>query len=69
MSIKDLRVNAGLLQTDVAKKLHIDQTAVSHWETGKTKPFRKYHKRLARMYGCTVEELRSCFAKKDDDEQ
>lgn len=44
-------------QSDLAKKLDVDQTAVSNWELGKTRPLRKYHKKLARLLGCTVEQL------------
>ena len=57
MNIRIYREAAGLRQADVAKKLDVDQTAVSNWELGKTKPLRKYHKKLAKMFGCTVEEL------------
>jgi len=51
------REAAGLRQSDLAKKLDVDQTAVSNWELGKTRPLRKYHKKLARLLGCTVEQL------------
>lgn len=57
MRIRFFRVRAGLRQADVAKKLDVDQTAVSNWELGKSKPLRKYHKKLAKLFGCTVEEL------------
>lgn len=57
MRIRFFRIRAGLRQADVAKKLDIDQTAVSNWELGKSKPLRKYHKKLAKLFGCTVEEL------------
>lgn len=57
MSLKELRERVHLRQVDVAKKLDVDQAAVSKWETGETKPSRKYHKKLAKLYGVTVEEL------------
>lgn len=57
MTLRELRTNAGLRQVDVAKKLDVDQAAVSKWENGETKPSRKYHKKLAKLYGCTVDEL------------
>lgn len=59
MTLRELRVNAGLRQVDVAKKLTVDQAAVSLWERGKTTPCRKYHKKLARLYGCSVEEIQA----------
>ena len=57
MTLKELRLSAKLRQEDVAKRLNVNQAAVSKWETGETKPSRKYHKKLAKLYGCTVDEL------------
>lgn len=57
MNIRNLRLQAGLTQAELAKKLDVDQTAVSRWESGETKPLRKMHKKLARVLSCTVEEL------------
>lgn len=56
-SMRELRLAAGLRQIDVAKKMNVDQGAVSKWESGETRPSRKYHKKLARLYGCTVDDL------------
>ena len=39
---------------DVSKRMDIDQTAVSHWESGKFRPSRKYHKKLAKLYTKTA---------------
>ena len=55
--MRERRIAAGLRQLDVAKKMDVDQAAVSKWESGETRPSRKYHKKLARLYGCTVAEL------------
>ena len=57
MTLKELRARAGKTQEEVAKKLCIDQSAVSNWERGINPPLRKYHKKLAKLYGVTVEEL------------
>ena len=57
MTLKEMRLNAWLRQENVAKKLNVNQAAVSHWEHGVNPPSRKYHKALAKMYGCTLEEL------------
>lgn len=59
MTLKELRLSAKLRQEDVAKRLNVNQAAVSKWETGETKPSRKYHKKLAKLYGVTVDELLS----------
>lgn len=57
MNIKKLRIAAGLTQVQFAKKLNVDQSTVSLWESGKSKPQRKLHKKLAKLLGCTVDEL------------
>ena len=57
MTLREMRLAAGLRQVDVAKKLDINQAAVSLWEAGKTHPLRKYHKKLARLYNCEPAEL------------
>lgn len=59
MNLRELRERANLRQIDVAKRLNVDQAAVSNWENGKNAPLRKYHKKLAKLYGCTVDELLS----------
>ena len=56
-NLKKLRLAAGLRQIDVAKKMNVDQGCVSKWENGETRPSRKYHKKLARLYGVTVDDL------------
>lgn len=57
MRLREYREKSGLRQVDVAKIMDVDQAAVSKWETGETKPSRKYHARLAKLYGATVDEL------------
>lgn len=57
MNLKELRERAGLKQAYVAKKLDVTVSAVCNWEIGKNKISRKYHKKLARLYGVTVDEL------------
>lgn len=56
MTLKERRLKAGLTQENVAKIVEVDQTAVSLWENGK-KPLLKYRVKLAKLYGCTVDEL------------
>lgn len=57
LNLKELRLNAGLTQAEVAKKMHVSQAAVHRWETGDTRIARKHHKGLARLYKVKVEEL------------
>lgn len=58
MTLKERRIKAGLTQENVAKIVEVDQTAVSLWESGK-RPLLKHRVRLAKLYGCTVDELLS----------
>lgn len=57
LTLREMRTNAKLLQETVALRMDVDQAAVSKWDTGETKPSRKYHKKLAKLYGVSVEEL------------
>ena len=57
MTLKELRLEKGLRQEDVARLLEVDQTTVSYWESGKTRPLKKHRKRLEKLYGCPVDEL------------
>lgn len=57
MSLRELREQQKLRQVDVAKKLRVEQSTVSYWESGKHRPPRKYHKTLARLYGCSVDDI------------
>lgn len=57
MTLKELRQRTGLTQEQVGKKLDVNQSAVSWWEMGKWLPLRKYHKKLSKLYGVTVDEL------------
>nr|WP_325297689.1 helix-turn-helix transcriptional regulator [uncultured Dysosmobacter sp.] len=57
MSIRKFRERKGWRQEDLAKKIGVDQGAVSKWECGVTTPYEKHAKKMARMFGCTVDEL------------
>ena len=57
MALKELRERSGLTRAQVAKKLNVDLSCVAHWELGDWRPARKYHKKLARMYGVTETEI------------
>lgn len=57
MTMREYRKRAGLTQAQVAERVDVDQTSVSHWEAGRAAPCKKHRERLARLYGVTVEEL------------
>lgn len=57
MSFKTARERSGLTQRDLAAALGIDQSTVSLWEVGKTRPRAKLLPKLAALLNCTVDEL------------
>lgn len=65
MTLKERREAAGLTPAQVAKKLDVTASAVYNWEYGYNGIIRKYQKRLARLYGCTVDELMEEDEKKE----
>lgn len=56
-NIARLRREHGLSQSELAAKLDIDETAVSHWETGHSAPNRSRLHLVAEIFGVTVGEL------------
>ena len=51
------RKRAGYTQEQVAKVLEVRQSYISFWETGRAFPRPKTILRLAKLYGCTMEDL------------
>ena len=57
MTLKMLRGAKGFTQEYVSEKLEVTQTVVSFWERGKGSPLKKNQKKLADLYGVTIEEV------------
>jgi transcriptional regulator with XRE-family HTH domain len=57
MSFKRCRLVAGLTQKQAADALGVDQSAVSLWDRGITRPRAALLPKVAKLYGCTVDEL------------
>ena len=57
ISIKSARLAKGITQKDLAERMGIDQSAIAHWETGKTKPRFYRIREMAAVLECPVEEL------------
>lgn len=56
-NIARFRKSRGLTQVDFAKQLHVTQSAVSHWESGRSIPDTVQLFRIAEFFGVSVEEL------------
>ena len=55
--IKNKRMASNLTQEEVARELRIDRSSVAKWETGKADPRAEVLIKLAKLFGCTVDEL------------
>ena len=56
-NIAKLRKRNGLTQIEFAKKLHVTQSAVSHWESGRSMPDTTQLFNIAQLFGMTVDAL------------
>lgn len=57
VKFKIARERSGLSQQELAQALGVDQSAVCLWETGKTKPRAKLLPTLAKILGCSIDDL------------
>lgn len=57
MPFKEARIKAGLSVPQVMKALGVSDAAVYQWETGATKPAISRLPQIAKLYGCSIEEL------------
>lgn len=57
MKVKELRIAAGLRQTDLAEKLHVSQSTVCSWEIGSSMPQAALLPKLADALGCSIDAL------------
>lgn len=57
MGLKEARKRAGLTAKDVALSLGVTFQNVYNWENGSYLPPAKRLPELAKLYGCTVDEL------------
>ena len=57
MSFSSARKKAGLSQVAAAKEFGVAPAAVCQWETGKTTPRSNLLPQIAKVYGCSIDEL------------
>ena len=57
MGFRNARIAAGLSVSQVMEALKVSDAAVYQWETGVTAPSSKRLPEIAKLYGCTIDEL------------
>ena len=55
--IRKLREEKQLTQEGLCKLLHVTQSAIAKWESGESKPRADKLPELARVLGCTIDDL------------
>ena len=49
--IKKWRLERGLFQVDLAKKVGVSEMTIVNWEKGRTKPIKQYFERIEKILG------------------
>lgn len=57
MGFREARLRAGYSVAEVTKKIGVSDAAVYQWETGITRPSCKRIPEIAKLYGCTIDDL------------
>lgn len=57
LRLKELRIEKGVTQAEIAKILHMSKMAISHWEKGNSEPSIDQLKILATYFGVSVDYL------------
>lgn len=57
LKLKAARINAGLLQKEVAKKLNVTPQTILNWEKGKRFPKQPMIEKLCELYSISYDDL------------
>lgn len=57
MSFRIMRERAEMTQMQVSQALNIPQSTIASWETGRSKPRADKLPLIAKLLGCTVDDL------------
>lgn len=57
MTLRERREALNMTQEAIAKKLEVDQSTVSLWETKNAVPKKKDRRKLSRLYQCSADDL------------
>ena len=58
MGFREARIKAGKTVAEVAEHMEVAKAAVYQWESGETMPRFDKAEKLAKFYGCPMEDLR-----------
>lgn len=56
-NIKQLRENANLTQQQLSENLNVDRSTIAKWETGEAMPRADKLPELAKIFGCSIDDL------------
>ena len=56
-AIKLMRKKAGITQSELAKEMGVEQSAVAAWETGKSLPVASKLPKLSKILRCSIDDL------------
>lgn len=57
MNLKAMRESRGLSQQQLADRINVNKSSICKWETGVSRPLRKYRAALCQVLGCTEQDL------------
>lgn len=55
--IKELRLEAGILQADLANQLKVRQNTVSTWETGRSEPDQDALREMSKIFNTSIDYI------------
>lgn len=64
VNLKNKRINAGLTQAELGKKVGLSHNVISQYESGIRTPKLDSLIKMAEIFGCTVDELLGVSAEK-----
>ncbi len=56
-NIRKIRTAKGITQEQLAEQMNLTRQAISSWETGKTEPDSEAMKKMAEIFGCTLDDI------------
>lgn len=57
MNLTKLRKEKNLTQAELSEKLKVTRSTVAMWELGLSSPKIEHLKKMAKLFGCTVDDL------------